>query len=515
MKDYQTQAKEFLKKAHQFHLGVLPTEQPHPQTMELSDLAEKDLTQAIEVLRQVDLQALDLVLPQSPRLFALHQRIQKLWQEGGRLYLCGCGATGRLSLALEALWRERYPESDQVISFMAGGDIALVHSLEGFEDHPEYGARHLRQLGFRNGDLLISCTEGGETPYVIGATEEALKISDISPYFLYCNPDEILIQNVERSRSVIKNDQIEKINLTVGRMALSGSTRMQASTVLMLAVGLALLGDFSNEIELQGQMMALIEGYKKLDLSGLESFISQETETYLSHNALLYSVDTLGLTVFTDTTERAPTFNLTPFEPFLEREFHSLCYTYYPDCTTQEQSWKKLLGRPPRALEWLEVNEKTSLSYLMGYDFSQNVELRRQEKLKIPHYTFRIQRSLSGFVWSLDPFKKEFSFELRESLFEHLILKMVLNIHSTLVMGRLGRYKNNIMTWVTPSNGKLIDRAARYVKILLAQEVGDEFSYEQIVEEIFKNLAHRDPSESVVLKVCKSLKARNRVANKA
>ena len=32
-------------------------------------------------------------------------------------------------------------------------------------------------------------------------------------------------------------------------------------------------------------------------------------------------------------------------------------------------------------------------------------------------------------------------------LFQHLLLKQLLNIHSTLVMGRLGRYKGNLMTW--------------------------------------------------------------------
>ena len=44
----------------------------------------------------------------------------------------------------------------------------------------------------------------------------------------------------ERSRRVIENAAIEKVNLTVGPMAVTGSTRMQASTVLMAAVGWAL-----------------------------------------------------------------------------------------------------------------------------------------------------------------------------------------------------------------------------------------------------------------------------------
>ena len=46
---------------------------------------------------------------------------------------------------------------------MAGGDVALVHSLEGFEDFPDFGARHLVELGFGPNDLLIGSTEGGET----------------------------------------------------------------------------------------------------------------------------------------------------------------------------------------------------------------------------------------------------------------------------------------------------------------------------------------------------------------
>ena len=43
---------------------------------------------------------------------------------------------------------------------MAGGDAALVRSIERFEDYPEYGARQLRELGFRDGDLMVATTRG-------------------------------------------------------------------------------------------------------------------------------------------------------------------------------------------------------------------------------------------------------------------------------------------------------------------------------------------------------------------
>jgi N-acetylmuramic acid 6-phosphate etherase len=90
--------------------------------------------------------------------------------------------------------------------------------------------------------LLIGSTEGGETWWVIGALWCATTISKRKPFALYCNPDEVLVQRVERSKKFIESDKIIKINCTVGEMALAGSTRMQATTILMYGIGLGLLG---------------------------------------------------------------------------------------------------------------------------------------------------------------------------------------------------------------------------------------------------------------------------------
>lgn len=56
---------------------------------------------------------------------------------GGRVFVCGCGATGRLSIVLETLWRQEVKEilpewNEKVIAFMAGGDAALIKSIEDF-----------------------------------------------------------------------------------------------------------------------------------------------------------------------------------------------------------------------------------------------------------------------------------------------------------------------------------------------------------------------------------------------
>jgi hypothetical protein len=81
-------------------------------------------------------------------------------------------------------------------------------------------------------------------------------------------------------------------------------------------------------------------------------------------------------------------------------------------------------------------------------------------------------------------------------LSHHSVLKVLLNSLSTIVMGRLGRYYSNIMTFVKPTNYKLIDRSARYVLFLRPQT-----TYEEAVHAIYKLRTNLGPNEPIVLKV--------------
>lgn len=157
--------------------------------------------------------------------------------------------------------------------------------------------------------------EGGETPFVIGATEEASRVSHRKPFFLYRNPDDVLCKVANRSRSVIENNSIEKINLTVGPMAVTGSTRMQSSTILLAAAGIPLFFYSDRDDSIAGAIEGFADYWKKADISFINKFVIRETAIYNSGEYLLYETDNkLGITVITDTTERSPTFSLFPFE---------------------------------------------------------------------------------------------------------------------------------------------------------------------------------------------------------
>lgn len=501
---HQERALEFLRVAHRFKLGVLPTERPHPRTRQLSRWARGDLPRAVSVLKSIDLSALKTLERYAAEIEGLAEAVEKTLATGRRVFLCGCGATGRLALSLEFLWRKEHEGRNGVLSFMAGGDVALVHSLEGFEDYPDFGARHLEQMGFADGDLLISCTEGGETPYVIGATQRAAEISSNRPFLLYCNADATLTHNVERFRRVYENPAIEKICLYVGPMALAGSTRMQASTVLQLAVGLALLHRGESAKNLISRFR---ERVGQTDFSFLEAFIENESTIYENGDHVVYRVKDYGITVFTDTTERAPTFSLVPFDQLREpREHHSLCYVVMAEADSPADAWVRMLNRRPRSLDWPEVDPRTTRAYLDDFDFSVHAigRLRR----RVPdrrHHDFHIGGSGSRIEFRLRNLTNDVSVGDLPLLFRHLLLKQMLNIHSTLVMGRLGRYENNLMTWVTPTNNKLVDRAARYVGHLLSQAGRTDVRYEEIVRRLFVEMDRIPPGESIVLRTYESL----------
>jgi len=503
-------ALEYLRVAHLFRLGHLPTERPHPATRELSRCARSDPGAAVSVLKRVDLRALSLLQRYAGRIDELARSIEHTLSRGRRIFLCGCGATGRLSLSLETLWRQAGHPPDSVVSFMAGGDVALVHSLEGFEDHPQLGSRHLTELGFADGDLLIASTEGGETPYVIGATLQAAEISSNPPYFLYCNTDSALLSRVRRFRRVHDHPSVRRICLYVGPMALAGSTRMQASTVLQLAIGAALLHPHRKANDLIRAFRSLVE---ITNLSWLADFIQRESEIYRAGHHVHYQVRDFGITVFTDTTERAPTFSLAPFEPSNGEvpRSPSLCYISLLDAGTPAEAWTTLLGRSPRSLNWLEVDPRTGSEYLDGFDFSRGVlEHRRKLLSSSRHYEFRIERSRGGIRFALDGITHDLPTSNLPPLLQHLLLKQLLNIHSTLVMGRLGRYENNLMTWVSPTNGKLVDRAVRCVRHLVTLASGSEPAYDEVVLHLFAEMDRVQPGESVVLRTVAEVAAARR-----
>src|SRR5262249_36494356 len=152
----------------------------------------------------------------------------------------------------------------------------------------------------------------------------------------------------------------------------------QASTVLMLATGAALLAAPTDQSvaeffdELQTEMA------KKYD-SNLQKLIEHESQIYLENEVTLYTAHDYAICVLTDLTERAPTFSILPFENFSEAQPKaSLSYLYIPGSQNSLAAWTNILDRPPRALTWPNIKDRYGEQALLGFDFSEQGKKKRE-----------------------------------------------------------------------------------------------------------------------------------------
>jgi N-acetylmuramic acid 6-phosphate (MurNAc-6-P) etherase len=396
------QSVDFVTTKRQFHLHNLLTEQRHPKTQDLSFALQKDTAAGLRMLLSVDQDVAARLeqLRRDPRLLEqAADAIAEAISAGRRIYVYGCGATGRLAKQMESsFWRPfwkkvaslpcwtrlrpRLPDrlEDGLVGEMTGGDRALVSSLEGFEDLQLLGRLQLEDHGVSRGDVVICVTEGGETSSVIGTIlgaagqygdlDQAVALEAAKRlYFVYNNPDEIL-RPFDRSVSVIDNPAVTKINLATGPQGITGSTRLQATTSETFVLGVILeealyrlLRDKLNEDELRSlgfggapgiparlASFAAVKAAVDAVVPQVARLTDTETDTYRRGRFSTYFAKTALITVFIDNTERSPTFRLFPLDRADDPERRSWVQVW-TEAADRREAWRNFLGRPFRGLD--------------------------------------------------------------------------------------------------------------------------------------------------------------------
>jgi N-acetylmuramic acid 6-phosphate etherase len=394
-KSPRERAEEFLRDAVQFRLGALVTEAPHPRSTELSRVARQDAAAGLAVLFDVDRDVVETYdrWSRSGQPEQLRDDLVAVLEGGGRVFFTGCGATGRLSIQLASIWRAfwqdrqerrvRAPPPDawegRAFSVMAGGDYALIKSVEGFEDFTPFGRKQIADLGVRKGDMVFAITEGGETSFVIGTAWQGLE-AGARVAFVYNNPDEVLRAHVRRSREVIDEPRIGKVNLTTGPMAVTGSTRMQATSIELAAMLTVLEMALREVLARAGAAEpgigppadvpeAMRQGLRSLraELSAepfrgaLARLVEAEEEIYRRGARTSYFADSLAVDVLTDTTERSPTFCTPAFRKWDDEEASESWAFLFTPAPTTEEAWVRLLRREPQTIEWTQAELRTLL----------------------------------------------------------------------------------------------------------------------------------------------------------
>ena len=384
--------------------------------------------------------------------------------------------------------------ADAVESIMTGGDFALVRSVEFFEDYASFGRRQVADAGLTDRDMLVAITEGGETSSVLGTAAEALD-RGCKVFLLFNNPAKLLCEHLERSRRIIEDPRVCVLDLYCGPMALAGSTRMQATTSEQLIAGSALEKIFHHfaklpEVDYTPEFEKLLDELEA-NAASIAGHIDFEAEVYARGGRVTYFADAFMLDIFTDTTERSPTFMLPPFkradDPVSPEPW---AFVKNPLFDTEEV-WRRNFRRAPRCLEWTPADYAAMGASDKIRNAPPHISTADLFAIEIGNApcpgrwtTGHDAAVLVGFdldptlASAFEPFAKQASQRRTLTLGEgrdidiscrggaldvmrHMAIKLVLNTVSTGTMVKLGRVSGNWMSWVDCTNKKLLDRGAR------------------------------------------------------
>ena len=271
-----------------------------------------------------------------------------------------------------------------------------------------------------------------------------------------------------------------------------------------------------------------------------------EEAVYRGGHRTSYFADTLAVDVLTDTTERSPTFCTPAFRKRGDAEASESWAFLFTPAPTSEEAWTRLLRRAPQTIEWT----KRDLRALLDAEAAERQaailhEIGRSELLR-----FRIGLDGLGdrparpgdgvtavaaepdlpLLEAAGAFARQLALArdagasaaviavgrraASERLFAaaaaaasegltaclavpdtpflvdpltRVAVKLLLNALSTCTMVRLGRVLGNRMIWVVPSNLKLVDRSARYIRDLAC------VSYEDACRALFEVIEYVEP----------------------
>ena len=180
-------------------MEVRSTERRNPDTQNIDRLSAIEI---MKVINREDHKVADAVETQIPQIADAVEQIYMRLQDGGRLFYCGAGSSGRIGILDAAECVPTYNVSSELVqSLISGGREAVFDAAEGEEDDGS------------------AC---GTTPYVMGGLQYARSLGALT-VSIACNENPPIAQYSDIS-----------ITPVTGPEVVTGSTRMKATASSML-----------------------------------------------------------------------------------------------------------------------------------------------------------------------------------------------------------------------------------------------------------------------------------------
>lgn len=513
-------SQNFLEAEKQYRLGFVEAEQSNDKTKTLGETFVKDTKKGVKMLLSVD-EALCKLFENtinSQSFDDFYADVLKALKSGGRIVISGCGSTGRLAMRIEASFRQAVRMipgaknlEDKVLALMTGGDYAIIRAVESFEDYIELGQMQAREMNLNEKDILVGVTATGETTSILGTAMQALK-DGAKVWMIVCTKPETILGKLKRADDVYTHQNCKSLYMNCGGMAVTGSTRMQSSTIeqaiICACLEMCLCEMFDeNKVTKEYLVKGFYECIKALFNDETANLMTQQIEAeaslYDTNGHVTYFADEYLLDVLADTTERGPTFSVPPFRP-QKRKTETLSWAFVKNpLYDTKTAWTNCFERLPRCVDKtpkeyavigikgddIKKIPKINLDALYEYEIGNEADTERENGNSLATWIGFDDNIPQEFLTVSEKYKdvtklvlkpeKDMILHTKLKMFEHLSMKMMINIVSTGTMAKMGRIRGNYMVYINITNKKLVDRAIRIVSDLCG------VSYEEACFELF------------------------------
>jgi N-acetylmuramic acid 6-phosphate etherase len=242
-----------------------------------AELDAWDVPTVLSALWEGQLAAVAALGSALPALTLATEAAAKRLAAGGRLAYAGAGTSGRIAVqdAVELVPTFGWPE-ERLLLVMAGGDKALLRSVENAEDRADEAVQAIETLGIETDDVLVGVAASGTTEFTVTAVRTARSRGALT----------IAVAN--SARTPLLDAAEHPVLIETGAEAIAGSTRLKAGTAQKVALNL-----FSTAVMVRlggvyrGQMVGMEARNAKLRaravrmLQGLTNCSAEEARTAL------------------------------------------------------------------------------------------------------------------------------------------------------------------------------------------------------------------------------------------
>ncbi len=196
-----------------------------------ADLDAWPLAGAMEAMWEGQMAAVAAVRPALPAIAAAAEAAAAALGEEGRLIYVGAGTSGRVAVQDGA---ELPPTFDwplsRIVFAIAGGNGALISSVEGAEDDAADGEAQIDAAGAGPSDVVIGVAASGATPFTVAATRRATERGAVS------------IGVASNAGAPLLAAARFPVLIETGSELIAGSTRMKAGTAQKVVLNLISTG---------------------------------------------------------------------------------------------------------------------------------------------------------------------------------------------------------------------------------------------------------------------------------